>query len=472
MQEEDPLANPHQQHTEPSDGTNYPKRIFQRTPLFNSLLSLSNRQHNEEYELAPIGENPHDFDVGGRKSRLSDLSALDLNVSILEESWNSKVYAVLNFTNSIVGAGLMSLPYAMMKSGLILGLILLILVTLVVNWSIMLLIRCGRLSCSSTYTDLMRKSFGEIGAILCAVFQVIFSLGEMCAYLIVMADNMTRVFSTHLPGSLLADRSFLTIVTTIGVIFPLSLAKNFHFLAHFSLLALLSMVFIIAAVVWEAPALMSKTSVKYFGDGFAESLGIFSFAFVCHHSSFEIHDSLDIPSISTFETVTQYSTGISLMASLLLTLPAYFCFTDTTEANILNNFGSGSSLITASRLLLAVSLIFTYPLDCYVAREVMSGTIFGKRPPSWAHCTLTSLLVCITLAVSLGCTNLEMILELTGGLAASALAFIFPAASYLKLVSRDPFAGDKATRKFARLLLAFGVFILLTSTFVTLYRAI
>lgn len=473
MQDEVPLALPRQQHPEPDNSRNRPpNRLLRRTPLFDSLLSLHKHEPHDDYELAPMGENTYELEVGGRKSHLSDSGLIELNARPAKDGWDSRIIAILNFTNSIVGAGLMTLPYAMMRSGLLLGLVLLVLITLVVNWSVMLLIRCGRLACSNSYTDLMRISFGEAGAVLCSMFQVIFSLGEMCAYLIVMADNMTRVLNNHVPDSILADRTVVTVVATALVIFPLSLTRNLHFLANFSFLALIAMVFIILVVVWEAPALLSKSSIKWVGDGFAESLGIFSFAFVCHHNSFEIHDSLDIPSISTFEKVTHYSTGISLITSLMLTVPAYLCFTDTTEANILNNFGRGSLLINASRVLLAITSIFTYPLDCYVAREVVSETVFGRKPPSWAHLALTSLLVGLTLVISLGHTNLEMILELTGGLAASALAFIFPAGCYLKLIARDPFACDKATQRFARVLLAFGIFVLFTSTSVTIYRAL
>lgn len=230
------------------------------------------------------------------------------------------------------------------------------------------------------------------------------------------------------------------------------------------------MFFIIFAIVVEAPVTLSTDPITWISWGFIDSLGIVSFAFVCHHNSFEIHDSLEIPSVSSFSKVTHFSTSISLIASTLLSVPAYLCFGQDTNANVLNNFGMNSGAINIARVLLAISLLLTYPLDCFVARKVLSNTLFGRDIPTWAHYVITSILVSITTAVTLGYTNLEIVLELTGGLAASGLAFIFPAACYLKLAPIDQ--NSPNLRGLSKALIVFGVFVLSSSTASTLYRTL
>lgn len=439
---------------------------LKRAPLFDSLLSLGSRftGRDDTYELQPC-EQTYELEVGGRKRSHSNNSLLLLS---RKQGVGSAVLATLNFTNSILGAGLMGLPYAMMRSGLILGLVLLAVVTVVVDWSILLLIRTGRLACASSYQDLMGRAYGFPGSVICGLFQVVFSLGGMCAYVIILADNVTRVAGFYLPESILAERAFVILVTTIFGMLPLSLSRNLNFLGNFSLLALVSVVFIIFAIVLEAPVALTPGPINLVGWGFLDSLGIISFAFVCHHNSFEIHDSLEIPSVSSFAVVTHMSTGISLLASMILSVPVYLCFGEETEANVLNNFGMTSTAINVARVLLAVSLGLTYPLDCFVAREVLSTTLFGAKPPEWSHYLITSTLVSVTTAVCLGYTNLEMILEITGGFAASALAFIFPAACYLKLSPDDQYS--RTTRTLSKGLFVFGVFVLLASTVSTILR--
>jgi sodium-coupled neutral amino acid transporter 11 len=290
----------------------------------------------------------------------------------------------------------------------------------------------------------------------------------MCAYLIILADNVTRVVGYYVQESIFAERAFVILISTLLIILPLSLARNLSFLGNFSLLALVSVFFIIMAIVVEAPGTISATPISLMRWSFIDSLGIISFAFVCHHNSFEIHDSLEIPSISSFATVTHFSTGISFLASVILAIPAYLCFSSATEANVLNNFAMSSLAINIARIGFAISLILTYPLDCFVAREVLIATLFGQTPPDWAHHLVTTLLVSVTLAVALGYTNLELVLELTGGLAASGLAFIFPAACYLKLAPDDEYSHH--TRIMAKCLLIFGALVLVASTGNTLYR--
>lgn len=458
-----------------------------KSGLFDSLISFAHHLEEEGEDegttdvgqsfaavAAPPTERSYELRVGGRKCHHSESTLLVLNRPE-GEGLTSQLLAILNFTNSILGAGLVGLPYAMMQSGLLLGIGLLVAITLIVDWSILLLIKCGRLACATSYQDLMGKAFGRPGLFLCATFQVVFALGGMCAYTIIMADNLSTVGAHYLPGTIFASRPLVILLCTLLILLPLSLVRQIGSLGSFSLLALLSVVFIIMAILFEAPgAIISDEPVRLVSGHFVNALGIFSFAFVCHHNSFEIHDSLEIPSISSFTTVTHASTAISLLASMALTIPAYLCFSTDTQANVLNNFGPNSFAINMARLSLAVSLMLTYPLDCLVARQVITEALLGPSTSSSYHLPIlhpliTSLLVGITLTVGIGYTNLEMILELTGGVAASGLAFIFPAACYLKLAPGH----DQVSRRgrLARLLLCFGILVLLTSTISTLYRA-
>ncbi|VDI61351.1 Hypothetical predicted protein [Mytilus galloprovincialis] len=57
----------------------------------------------------------------------------------------------INMINSIVGSGVIGIPYALKQSGFLFGTFLLILVAVITDYSILLLVQGGKLSNTDTY---------------------------------------------------------------------------------------------------------------------------------------------------------------------------------------------------------------------------------------------------------------------------------------------------------------------------------
>ena len=60
--------------------------------------------------------------------------------------------------------------------------------------------------------------------------------------------------------------------------------------------------------------------------GFFEAIGVISFAYVCHHNSLLIFGSLRTPTLDRWNRVTHISTGLSVVASLIMTVAGYSIF--------------------------------------------------------------------------------------------------------------------------------------------------
>lgn len=75
----------------------------------------------------------------------------------------------------------------------------------------------------------------------------------------------------------------------------------------------------------------------------------------------------------------------------------------------------------------------------------------------------------VTLAISLLTCNLGIVLELTGGFSATALAFVLPPLCYLKLAGGSLWEKQKIPHW---LCMIFGVVIMVISTFYSLQKAI
>ncbi|KEF56370.1 uncharacterized protein A1O9_07951 [Exophiala aquamarina CBS 119918] len=359
--------------------------------------------------------------------------------------------AFMNMANSIIGAGIIGQPYAFRQAGLTMGTILLVVLTITVDWTIRLIVVNSKLSGADSFQATMQHCFGKSGLVAISVAQWAFAFGGMIAFCIIVGDTIPHVIEALFPGIvhvpflwLLTDRRAVIVLFILGISWPLSLYRDIAKLAKASTLALISMFIIIVTVVTQGVVVDSdlRGSVKgllFVNDGFFQAVGVISFAFVCHHNSLLIYGSLKTPTLDRFSTVTHYSTFISLVACLILAFAGFLTFGDRTKGNVLNNFPSqGHLMVQLARLCFGLNMLTTLPLECFVCREVMNNYWFPDEPyqPN-RHLIFSSVLVVSAMGVSLVTCDLGAVFELIGATSACALAYILPPLCYIKLSTRS-----------------------------------
>ncbi|CAG8499101.1 4476_t:CDS:10 [Acaulospora morrowiae] len=351
----------------------------------------------------------------------------------------------LNMANSIIGAGIIGLPYSFKEAGIFTGIILLIVLTIMVDWTIRLLVINSKLSGRSSYQGMMDFCFGKKGYIAISLFQFVFAFGGMCAFCVIIGDTIPNVIKSIFPGIvdipflyLFAERNFVIILCTVFISYPLALYRDITNLAKASGLALISMVIIVAAVAIEGPTVdeslkgRKEGTFAFIKSEVFQSIGVISFAFVCHHNSLLIFDALKKPTLNRFAAVTHLSTGMSMVACMVMALVGYLVFTDKTQGNILNNFPDNDFLINVARFCFGFNMFTTLPLESFV----INNYFFSQKPFSLVrHVIITTSLVGGAMSVSLLTDDLGIVLEITGGFSATALAYILPPLCFLKLSS-------------------------------------
>ena len=85
--------------------------------------------------------------------------------------------------------------------------------------------------------------------------------------------------------------------------------------------------------------------------------------FVCHHSSFIVYNSLRDNTPKRWVITTHSAIGISLFFSMWLAIAGFFHFQTQTEGDILNNFAWDNTPINFARALLALTMVFTFPME-------------------------------------------------------------------------------------------------------------
>lgn len=141
--------------------------------------------------------------------------------------------AFMNMANSIIGAGIIGQPFAFRQAGLAMGILLLVGLTITVDWTIRLIVINSKLSGADSFQSTMQHCFGKGGLIAISLAQWAFAFGGMIAFCIIVGDTIPRVLQALFPGLvnvpflwLLTDRRAIIVLFILGVSWPLSLYRD------------------------------------------------------------------------------------------------------------------------------------------------------------------------------------------------------------------------------------------------------
>jgi len=393
-------------------------------------LEAPHRDHSRNDGL-PAGKTPHP-------------GFLDKRLGVHAQS--SIAGASSNFVNSIIGAGIVGLAFAVEEAGFVMGLVLLVFVAATTDYTVRLIVRLGLQERKLNYEDLCEHLLGRRGYFLVSISMLVFAFGAMLAYLIILGDTVPKVLE-HATGSsgLHTDRHFIIICSAVFLILPLCLLRDMARLQFSSSLSVAAVVVIVMVVVIHAPASADDQGISAatsedpyafvrWGSVFA-GIGAMSFAFVCHHSSFVVFQSLRRPNNARWSRVTHISIAVALLASMMMALGGYLAYFSHVKGDVLENFAADDTAANVARAALALTMVFTYPMEQFVARHSMDSMLFDARQPVSAkrHYGLTLCLWGLSLAIALVVEDLGVVLEISGSLSASVLGYILPIICYWKL---------------------------------------
>ncbi|CAE6517984.1 unnamed protein product [Rhizoctonia solani] len=462
----------------------------QRMPLLVGLADASEVRRNPDLPLHTFSNGQvGNAMVNGRVVFDDDdpTNHVDLaELAARQHKGGNMLDSMFNMANSILGAGIIGLPYAVSQAGFVTGILLLVILAGVTDWTIRLIVRNAKLSGRTSYIDIMGHCYGSSGRAAVSFFQFAFAFGGMCAFGIIIGDTIPHVIRSIFPTlstvpvlSILTHRGFIVVLCTTCISYPLSLYRSIASLAKASTFALIGMLTIVGTVLFEegrvSPDLKGSQapSIKYsfIQPQIFQAIGVISFAFVCHHNSLLIYGSMRTPTMDRFDRVTHVAAGLSLVACITMAVPAFLVFTDRTQGNVLNNFPQNDAVINIARFCFGANMVTTTPMELMVCREVIEEYFFAHEAfDQTRHVLFTTSILFSSMVVALLTCDLGVMLEITGGASATALAFVFPALCYIKLLpAREPWNGRAKLP--AILCAAFGILVLVLSVGLALGKA-
>lgn len=349
-----------------------------------------------------------------------------------------------NFVNSIIGAGIIGLPFAFNEAGFFSGIVLMLVVGGATYYSVQLIISLGVRLKQHDYEALVEHVLGRAGfySVIAAMFM--FAFGAMLAYMIIIGDTVGIVLA-HSAGveMTLGLRRLIICLASVVLILPLCLARDMATLSKTSFLSVLAVAWIIVTVIVRAfvglgdarlPVTEAERELSVVSANFFPAVGVLAFAFVCHHNCFIVYNSLQDNTLPRWRLTSKISLGVAVAACMTLSVAGYLTFRHLTVGNLLNNYSTNDDLMNVTRSLYALTMVLTYPMEMFVARQSLDSLLFfGKgRATNCRHYTITLSLFVITLVIALVTDDLGFILELTGGIMGTYLAFILPVVLHLR----------------------------------------
>jgi sodium-coupled neutral amino acid transporter 11 len=94
---------------------------------------------------------------------------------------------------------------------------------------------------------------------------------------------------------------------------------------------------------------------------------------------------------------------------------------------VLDNFPRTDDAINVARFFYAVTIMLTYPIECFVAREVIAHNVLHTTDLKEGQHNFITVAICVVvMVIALATTNLGLVLEFNGVVNATLVAFVLP----------------------------------------------
>jgi len=303
--------------------------------------------------------------------------------------------SILSLSNTIIGTGILSLPYTMANTGVFGGILLFVATAYISKSSLCLFIDIANIIAPNR-NDIKISQLSEminmpkLGIFINSVI-ALNGFGMATSLLIASSDFVLSLFKNFLSvdytGILIDKRFWITM--EFLVIIPLVFKKTLASLKMFSLFSLFSITYLTSSIILkyftsgssDKPSKgLQNTEPEPFGSEPTTNLKteilkkfmgvtIIIFAYGCQQNIFPVYSELK-PSLKMFmPKVIIYAIGFCTLIYLLVGYCGYATFGKDVESNILNNYDDADLFIVVARLAMAIYCTLTYAVQMHPCRE-------------------------------------------------------------------------------------------------------
>ena len=484
--------------------------IPQESPIVNNLNYPKNSQeqiNHKDYD--PYYEQFEEFQEDG------DGQNLDPN----KKGKDSSKTAGTQIANTIMGAGILSIPIIMRYLGILLGTIFIIFLALSTIYSVYILIRCHEITGKNGYSMFGKITMGKFGSMLIKIIIIINNLGLCIAYFRIFGEVVQTIIQAWIsPDSFWATNwhNYIYILICGVIMIFFIFIKNISSLKKVAYLG----VFAVLVFTISLSILLFYKSASNYLDSYAgwdfllpncsfyeafHAIPTVFLAFLFQFNVFPIYLSLKHKNMETMMKATKIGVGYSLINFLIVGIVGFLLYGLKMEDTILNSFSEDmvnyrniSSVIKVLIIIICVSFVTTcltsFPVLFFSLREnyvnsilfcfknccrkesdedkvKINEEIYDKKK-KYKYISdrilviITIVLYFLIIALAIVMPKLKLIFTIVGATAGTFIAFILPNLFYIRICK---ISGKNYNIVFPLILFFIGIFFLIVSIAVTFF---
>jgi len=363
----------------------------------------------------------------------------------------------INMFNTIVGAGMLGLPYGFANAGVQMGSVWFVITGFGGAYSIHLLAKCALDEEMFSFRALAKKTLKFKGNEHFVNAMLAFNcFGNCCGYVVICGQLIPDIFRdliNPLEGSLWLSTMFWITIVVWVISLPLVCLKNLNSLKFTSTLGFVGTMYVVVLTVLYAwrndlvgdPCEHKSSCPGEFVWGFPGDtpnllrvIAVFCFAFVATQNVPSLTFEMKKRSIRRFDIAICGAISMSTVVYFLTALGGYVAFGDIVDADLLQSFPI-NTYSSIARIGIVLSLCTTIPLQMYPVKNSVCNIFFGLDAyecSSERHYGTVLLLLAACWGVGLHVKDLSVILSFLGATTAVFIGYSFPAYFYIKLYAK------------------------------------
>mmetsp|Transcript_17125 Transcript_17125/g.22280 ORF Transcript_17125/g.22280 Transcript_17125/m.22280 type:complete len:501 (+) Transcript_17125:130-1632(+) len=367
---------------------------------------------------------------------------------------------IFNLIKGIVGAGVLTLPsgiaaFGNAPSAAIPAVALIGIIGALSSYGFGLIGRACALTGTTSYDSAWRASVGENSDWIPAWSVTLKTVFASLAYTMILKDTF---YSLVVAAGYNFSKTTVLLGITSTMLFPLCLMKNLSSLAPFSLLGSLGMVYTAVAMfirfadksyqiagrfaadmpVALQPSFGAVGAAGAFTASASILVGMLSTAYMAHFNAPKFYTELKDNTIPRYLTVVNVSFAASIAIFAAMAALGFLTFGASSSGLILNNYSPKDPLMALSKIAVAVSLVFSYPLAFVGARDGMLDLLNVKNRSNSLVNTMTLGIMGSLTVAALIIPDVSFVMAFAGSTLGNALIYIFPALMFRGAIRKLP----------------------------------
>mmetsp|Transcript_4755 Transcript_4755/g.13439 ORF Transcript_4755/g.13439 Transcript_4755/m.13439 type:complete len:516 (-) Transcript_4755:612-2159(-) len=430
--------------TVPAAGRRSSSRSSASSVLHNLPRGGGGGGSSSEKSSAPVAERPISVPTGATTDGTASMPA-----------------EIFNLVKSIVGAGVLGLPagiaaFGDAPSALLPAAALVGFVGLVSGYGFSLIGRVCAYTGARSYREAWERTVGPSTSWMPALACTSVTTCSILAYSMILADTFQNLYAS---AGYAVSRSHSLFSVTLPVLLPLCLLKNMSSLAPFSLLGIMGMAYTSLAMMRryldgsyalpDGPLLadLAPHHMPQFGSAGASAvlspntfilMSMLCTAYMAHYNASKFYVELKDNTLKRFNTVVGSSFALSVVIFAAVAGLGFLTFGKSSAGLVLNNYSSSDPIMSLSRLAVASSIVFSYPLAFVGVRDGLldlAGVPENERTEGRLNALTVAIFAGIA-ALALSLKDLSFVLSFGGSTWGAALIYVFPALMFRAAVRK------------------------------------